>query len=64
MGFVNLDLRIKSHSAQGIDGNLSLRTISSLRDQFHKSNDRSTCSWLRACVLGYEKLNLWKLVRI
>ena len=58
MGFVDLGLRIKSHSTQGIDGNLGLRTISSLRDQFHASNDLSTCSWLRTCVSGYEKLDL------
>ena len=64
MGFFNLSLRIKSHSALRIDGNLGLRTISSLRYPFHKSNGLSTCSWLRACVSGCEKLDLWKLARI
>ena len=42
MGFVDLGSRIKSHSAHGIDGNLGLRTVSSLRDRFHKSNGLST----------------------
>ena len=64
MRFVGIGLRIKSHSAHGIDGNLGLRVISSLRDPFHKSNGMSTCSWLRACVLGCEKLDLWKLAKI
>ena len=58
MGFFDLGLRIKSHSAHEIDGYLSLRTISSLKDPFHKSNDLSTCSWLRACVSGCDKLYL------
>ena len=56
MGFVNLGLRIKSHSGHGIDGNLGLRTISSFRDPFHKSNGLSTCTWLRACVSRCEKV--------
>ena len=64
MGFFDLGLRIKSHSVHGIDGNLGLRAISSLRGPFHKSNGLSTCSWLRACVSGCEKLDLWKLARI
>ena len=64
MEFVDLGLRIKSHSTQGIDRNLGMRTISSLRDPFHKSNGLSTCSWLRACVSGCEKLDLWKLAKI
>ena len=54
-------MRIKSYLAHGIDENLSLRTIFSLRDPFHKSNGLSTCSWLRACVSDSEKLDLWKL---
>ena len=62
MGFVGL--RIKSHPTHGIDGNLGLRTISFLRDPFHKNSDLSTCSWLRTCVSGCEKSDLWKLVRI
>ena len=57
-------MRIKSHSAHGIDGNLGLRAISSLRDPFYKSNGLSTCTWLRACVSGCEKLDLWKLAKI
>ena len=61
MGFVDLGLRIKSHSTHGINGNLGLRTI---RDPFHKSISLSTCSWLRACVSGCEKLDLRKLARI
>ena len=44
MGFVDLGLRIKSPSAHGIDRNLGLRTISSLRDPFHKTNGLSTCN--------------------
>ena len=64
MGFIDLGLRIKSHLAHGIDGNLGLRVISSLRDPFHKSNGLSTYTWLRACVSGCEKLDLWKLARI
>ena len=64
MGFFYLGLRIKSHPAHGIDGNLGLRAISSLRDPFHKSNGLSTCTWLRACVFGCEKLDLWKLAKI
>ena len=64
MGFVDLSLRIKSHSTHGIDGNLGLRAISFLRDPFHKSNGLSTYTWLRACVLECEKLDLWKLARI
>ena len=64
MGFVDLGMRIKSRPAHGIDGNLGLRVISSLRDLFHKSNGLSTCAWLRACVSGCEKLDLWKLARI
>ena len=58
MGFVDLGLRIKSHSGHGIDGNLGLRTISSLRDPFHKSNGLRTCTWLRACVSMCEKVRL------
>ena len=42
MGFFDLGLRIKSHLTHGIDGNLGLRAISSLRDLFHKSNGMST----------------------
>ena len=38
MEFVDLGLRIQSHSTHGIDGNLSLRSISSLRDPFQKSS--------------------------
>ena len=64
MGFFNLGLRIKSHSAHGIDGNLGLWTISSFRDSFHNSNGLSTCTWLRTYVSGYEKLDLLKLARI
>ena len=64
MRFVDLGLRIKSYSSHGIDGNLGPRTISSLSDQFHKSNGLGTCSWLRACVSGCEMLDLWKLARI
>ena len=64
MEFVDFGLRIKSHSTHGIDGNLSLKAISSLRDPFHKSNGQSTCTWLRDCVSLCEKLDLWKLARI
>ena len=64
MGFVDFGLRIKSHLAHGIDGNLGLKAISSLRDPFHKSNGLSTCTWLRDCVSRCEKLDLWKLTRI
>ena len=58
MGFVDLGLKIKSHSTHGIDGNLGLQVISSLRDPFHKINGLSSCIWLRSCVLGCEKLDL------
>ena len=64
MRFVDLVQGIKSHPAHGIYGNLGLSTTSSLRDPFHKSNGLSTYSWLRACVSGCEKLDLWKLARI
>ena len=64
MGFVDLGLRIKSHSAHGIDGNICMRVISSLSDPFHKSNGLRTCTWLRACVSGCEKLDIWNLARI
>ena len=57
MGFVDLGLRIKSHPVHGIDGNVGLRAISSLRDPFHKSNGLSTGTWSRAYVLGCEKLD-------
>ena len=55
MGFVDLSLRIESHLAHGIDGNLGLRVVSSLRGQFNKINGLSTY---------YEKLYLWKLATI
>ena len=58
MEFVDLGLRIKFDPAHGIDGNLGLRAISSLRDPFHKSNSLSTYTWLRACVSRSEKLDL------